>query len=332
MTTAYIISFVLGLLGNGIGIFIVCRRSRRRFCSTNVLIGNMVLADLLVTLFAMPLAVEYLYIQNKWFGGLVGEMACKLINFPNFVTISASVLTILTISIERYCAVFYHLRNSFLRKSKYLTAIIWCTSIVLACPYLFSFTLAQDADGQYFCVVEWGDIKQTYASQRIYYSFVFVFLYAIPLALMTVLYTRVAIKLWKKSSTQSDSFMIRKSATKAKRKVVKLLLGLVVLFALCSAPAHIMHYYMFYELKAWLEMPLAIKLLSFWIYNTNSAINPIVYIVLNERFRREFFRLAHSHLCERRPIHLSTSKTRRIRMKPTVTTRVWLQVKKKERH
>lgn len=332
MTSAYMMSFMFGLLGNSVGLFIVLRRSRRSFCSTNVLIGNMALADLLVTLFAMPLAVAYLYVQNKWFGGLAGEIACKLVHFPNFVTISASVLTILTISIERYCAVFYHFRNSFLRKSKYLTAVIWSLSILLAGPYLFTYTLDQDSSSQYFCVVEWGDLKQTYKSQRVYYTFVFIFLYAIPLVVMCLLYTLIARKLWKKIITRDGSIVSRKSATKAKRKVVKLLLALVVLFAVCSAPAHIMHYYMFYDLMAWKQTPLAIKLLSFWLYNSSSAINPIVYILLSESFRREFFRLVQGDWCyrPRSIVRFSTSKSKRAKV--TMTTRVWLQNKKRDRN
>jgi len=291
----------------------------------------MALADLLVTLFAMPLAVAYLFVQNKWFGGLAGEMACKLIQFPTILTISASALTILTISIERYFAVFYCFKHSLLRKSKYLTGVVWTLSIILASPFLFSYTI-EEKNGQYFCVVKWGDLQHTYKAQRVYYTLAFIFLYAIPLLIMSVLYTLIGRKLWKKIVTKDGTIVVRKTATKTKRKVVKLLLALVVLFAVCSAPAHIMHYYMFYDHEGWKEMPLAVKLLSFWVYNSNSAINPIVYMLLSERFRREFFRLLHGNWCERpRGIVLfSTSKTRRA--KATVTTRICLQNKKKERH
>ncbi|XP_031568819.1 QRFP-like peptide receptor [Actinia tenebrosa] len=333
MTSAYTIAFILGLLGNGLGLFIVIKRSRKSFCSTNVLIGNMALADLLVTVFAMPQSVGFLYIQNKWFGGIAGNMACKLAHFPYVVTIAASILTILCISIERYCAVFYLLRNSIFRRSKFLTALIWGFSLALASPYLFSYTVTQDTNGQHYCVVEWGDIETTYQSQRIYYLFIFIFLYALPLIFISVLYTLIARKLWRKTTPRDGTIATRKSAVTQKRKVIRLLIVLVIVFAACAAPAHIMHYYMFYDQANWMVIPIEIKLISFWISQSNSTINPAIYILLNESFRREFFRLTQSAMClQNSAFRVSSTKTtkRTWKMKRTMSTRYWMPGKKRE--
>lgn len=325
-------AFILGLLGNGLGLFIVIRRSRKSFCSTNVLIGNMALADLLVTVFAMPQAVGFLYIQNKWFGGIAGIMACKLAHFPYVVTIAASILTILTISIERYCAVFYLLRNSILRRPKFLTGLIWSISLAVASPYLFSYTVVQDKNGQSYCVVEWGDVKTTYQSQRIYYLFIFIFLYALPLVFISVVYTLIARKLWRKTAPRDGSIVIRKSAQTQKRKVIRLLIVLVIVFAVCAAPAHIMHYYMFYDLSKWLTIPIEVKLISFWICHSNSTINPAIYILLSESFRRELIRLTQSAMClQNQSFGSSSTKTRRTwKMKRTLSTRYWMPGKKRD--
>jgi hypothetical protein len=325
-------AFVLGMLGNGLGLYIVIRRSRKNVCSTNVLIGNMALADLLVTVFAMPQAVGYLYIQNKWFGGIAGIMACKLAHFPYVVSIAASILTIVTISIERYCAVFYHLRNSFLRRPKFLTGLIWSVSLALACPCLFSYTVIQGPGGQHYCVVEWGDVKETYQSQRIYYLLIFIFLYAVPLVFISAIYTLIARKLWRKTAPRDGSIVTRKSALTQKRKVIRLLIALVIVFAVCAAPAHIMHYYMFYDVVTWYAIPIEVKLLSFWICHCNSTINPAIYIMLSETFRREFLRVTQGAMCIRRStVRFSSTKTTRTwKMKHRLSTRYWMPGKKRD--
>ncbi|XP_032220743.1 galanin receptor 2a isoform X2 [Nematostella vectensis] len=325
MTTAYALSFVVGLLGNGLGLFIIFKRSSKGNASTNVLIGNMALADLLVTLFAMPHSVGFLYYQNKWIGGIIGEIGCKLAQFPFVVSIAASILTLLAISVERFWAIYYPLRARKLRKPKVLSSVIWLLAISVFCPYLFSYTVKRTASGQYYCVVEWGDIEETYRTQRLYYLMIFVFLYALPLLVITLLYTLIGVKLWYRKQPGQENARSRRTAIVAKRRILRLLIVLVLVFTVCWLPAHLMHYYMYYDLKAWFNIPVAVKLLSFWICHSNSAINPGIYILLSENFRREFLKTTLGLVCSKAPSlpRTSSSKSRKTGRKATLSSRLF---------
>ena len=253
-----------------------------------MLIGNMALADLLTTMFAMTYSMVYLYVQNQWFGGVAGEITCKLILFPFTVSIAASVITILVISVGRFLAVFYPLRGKIMRKPKLMTTVIWGVSVLTACPTVYPYQVVQPPPGgQFYCVVLWpGGIEATDKIQQIYYLLLFILLYSIPLALTSMIYLAIGWRLWKRQIPGYDLDANRRAASKTKKKVVKMLIIIVIIFAICWAPAHAMHYFM-YE-PEFPSIPIWVKVFSFWLAHANSAINPFLYIVLNDSFRKEF--------------------------------------------
>ena len=66
----------------------------------------MAVADIIDALFAVPQTVVYMYIQNTWFPGLLGEITCKLITFGAVISIAASVATLMIMAIDRYAQRF----------------------------------------------------------------------------------------------------------------------------------------------------------------------------------------------------------------------------------
>ena len=287
-TSVYAITILAGLLGNGIGLYIVLRKTGTKSVA-NMLIGNMALADLLTCLFAMPHAVVFLYVQNQWFGGIMGLITCKLNQFPFMLSIIASVLTIFVISVGRYFAVFHPLKGKFLRKPRLMTFFIWGVSVLITCPTVYPYQLYQRVSGgPFYCVVEWpGSLApQTNEIQQIYYLLIFVVLYCVPLATTSIIYFAIGWRLWKRRVPGYELDANKEAAAKTKNKVIKMLVVIVVIFAICWAPVHIMHYYM--SEPEWFTIPMWIKLLSFWVAHLNSAINPYIYIVFNDSFRKEF--------------------------------------------
>lgn len=275
------------VLGNGLGLYIILRKTGAKSVA-NMLIGNMALADLITTVFAMTYSVAFFYTQERWFGGVFGEITCKLSQFPLAVSIAASILTILVISVGRYLAVFYPLKGKFLRKSKLMTAVIWSVSVVIACPTLYPFQVVQDTpEGPFYCTVEWpGGREETNRIQQIYNLLLFILLYCVPLAVSAVIYFAIGWRLWKRQVPGYSLDANKKAAAKTKRKVIKMLIVIIVIFAICWAPMHVMHYYM--SEPEWETIPIWVKVLCLWIAHANSAINPYVYIVLNDSFRKEF--------------------------------------------
>ena len=75
---------------------------------------------------------------------------------------------------------------------------------------------------------------------------------------------------------------------RSKRKVVKVLVMIVAVFALCWLPAHLMHFYVAFHSDFYLRMPSFLFPFLMWISHTNSAIDPCLYILLSQNFREEF--------------------------------------------
>ena len=67
VTSAYAVIFFVALFGNSVGLYVVLKK----FSSTsvtNLFIGNMAVADLLLTTTIMPLSVAFLYRGRLWIG------------------------------------------------------------------------------------------------------------------------------------------------------------------------------------------------------------------------------------------------------------------------
>lgn len=298
MTIVYTITFIIGFVGNTIGMYVVYKRT----CIanvTNIFIANMSLADLLVTLFAIPTSVAQLHIQHRWFGGAFGIFTCKVANFSLYMSLAASVFTIVLISFERYLAIFYPLRGDDVRRPKLISGIIWLCSLAFASPFLVMFNIEQDPyDQMYYCITEWSpDPTKTFEVLKVYFTLCFVVMYIIPVLFLAGLYFRIAFKLCVQTSPNSTPDNHSKRVRNSRRKVVRMLVGIVMLFTICWLPAHVIHYLIVNE-KDLVKQIQDVVVVSFWLCQANSSLNPCLYIVLNDRFRHDFGRVV-IQICRR---------------------------------
>ena len=299
MTTAYAVIFVIALLGNNFGLFVVLKKSSRSTLrstsATNLFIANMTVADLLLTVTVMPYSVAYLYRGVTWIGGMLGTITCKALFYLIPVSIAATVLTVMLISFDRFYAVFYPLKQKIFRKPKILTATIWILSSVLMLPNAllrqiqFNPTLNVHECVQ---VWPWDDpndptFRETYRVFKIFYTIVFVILYALPLSITGIIYFLICRKLWSRKIPGNATDNNRAAAEKTKRKVVRLLVVIVVVFALCWFPVHVVHFLRCFLPYSPRKLPLEVELFFVWLGHANSAINPCLYILMSENFQRE---------------------------------------------
>ena len=297
MTTAYAVIFIIALFGNTFGLFVVLKKSSRSTSVTNLFIANMAVADLLLTCTIMPFQVGYYYRGLTWIGGMLGTITCKALFYLIPVSIAATVLTMMLISFDRFYAIFYPLREKIFRKPKILSGTIWILSFVLMLPYPMMFQLKFNAvrkEIECLQVWPWEDpndntFAETYRVLKTFHITVFVLLYALPLSITIIIYFLICRKLWLRKIPGNVTDSNRAAAEKSKRKVVRLLVVIVVIFALCWFPNYVNHYFWFVrpDLYAKGTLPLEVEFFNIWIAHANSAINPCVYILLNAKFRKE---------------------------------------------
>eukprot|EP00057_Strongylocentrotus_purpuratus_P017481 XP_011671955.1 PREDICTED: G-protein coupled receptor 15-like [Strongylocentrotus purpuratus] len=92
---------IIGILGNLLVMLVIFWRGRRR-CATDILIGALAAAEFLTSIFFIP---HRRVIQLP--DTIAGELYCRIINTSVLIriSISASIFTLTTISIERLMAV-----------------------------------------------------------------------------------------------------------------------------------------------------------------------------------------------------------------------------------
>ena len=132
---------------------------------------------------------------------IYGELFCKVTPFLQSTAVAVSVLSMLSISINRYFAIHIPLRAKILfsktRVHLMLTSI-WALSIAASCPLLVVKTVTSyGIPGVYLarvCNEEWGR-----EHVKLVYNFVIFFLlFVCPLVMMSALYTKISLALWSK--------------------------------------------------------------------------------------------------------------------------------------
>ncbi|XP_070540741.1 QRFP-like peptide receptor [Ptychodera flava] len=193
-TSFYVLIFLLGIVGNILVLFVVCCNKDMR-SSTNYFLVNLSVADLLVLLVCMPVALLETYVIKPW---LLGEAMCKLVPFLEYSTAQASVLTLVFISMERYVAICHPLKAQYTitpGRSIKICVLIWLIACGASIPYLFMAKHSpydMDINGE--LLYECGTfINSTLA--EVYIVSCFFLFFALPLVLLGGLYLKVALAL-----------------------------------------------------------------------------------------------------------------------------------------
>lgn len=285
MTVAYSIIFPAALLGNIIVIYLVYKLPSMRHL-TNMLLVNMCVANLLVTLFAMPYSVLYVFLQYHWLSGSLGNVTCKLTHFSYALSIAASIIALLLISLDRFYAVLYALRRRplLLRSTKWASLGIWISSCVFMSPYLFQFRVVAVKTAP-LCIISWEPLDNEIASQA-YFFIVFFLLYSLPLTGIALAYTLIGKRLWHRKIPGQHTLSNARVLEQSKRKVVRMLIIVVVVFAICWIPAHLMHFLSYFQRETYFSLHPLVLLMSFWSCHANSAISPWLFLIMHYNFRQ----------------------------------------------
>lgn len=288
-------AFVISLVGNCVVIHIVRTRKHMRG-TTNILISNMSTADIMIT-FVYPYLIKYYFIGGQWFGGIMGTITCKLIHSMQMISIFCSVYTLLVISVDRFVAVMMPMKKLFTTTvTKWCVVGVWLGSIIFSIPLVIAAKIVEH-NGMFECTEVWKDVGLSSSDHIITFtSLTFVF----PLIFISVAYGISGYKLWGSRPPGQQNSITRKnnrSIIESRRNATKMLITVVIVFALCWLPFHVREMIRSEAPEISKKSPLFLDLVLPWFGFINSCINPLIYIVFSKTFRREFQRT----LCFWRP-------------------------------
>ena len=312
----YTIVVLISLAGN-ISILAVIYFDKSKRKSTNLFIFNLALCDMAILISCA--FVQFMTSFNKYW--MFGELFCKLNSFFQMVSILASVLTLLTIAVDRYIGILHPLKSKMYAQNKYYylaIGLIWLTSISISIPtYIYRkykeihwldfveqicddsgwpFHLKMNKDG---CAIR---VESQF--KRIYYTFIITILFFIPFMIMIYLYSIMIHKLWRNREevdqmVQSNNN--RETLVKNQKKSILMLILILVTFFICWSPLELMILYIEYAEK----VHKISKIFKFQIIIFNFKIFKVSNLVANSSMVFIFYGLhKHGH----KSVHLCLSK------------------------
>ncbi|KAJ8305939.1 hypothetical protein KUTeg_016484 [Tegillarca granosa] len=191
----YVPVFLLGFLGNA-SVIILIFGNRHLRNTTNMFLCNMAVADLLVSLICVPMAVgQALY--RVW---IYGEFMCKITTYLQGVTVAASIFTITVLSVDRYLAIKHPIifrRISRTGVALKFIILIWIVSMGIMAPLIFmrqvDTVMIIPEEPIYLCTEIWPE----HFHRQIFDVFLFVIVYIVPGFIICLSYGCIGKELWK---------------------------------------------------------------------------------------------------------------------------------------
>ena len=271
----YAFIVVVGLIGNSL-ILTVVKKKRYMHTTTNFLLANLALADLLTLLWCIP-GIALQYVTHP--GGVLGDILCKFITMNHLAGISLLVagLTLTLVSVERYNALVNPL-NVRLRLTKenvrYPIAIMWIFGFIFVLPL---FVVEHWNETRQSCVLHWKKPSST-----IYWSLL-VMLVTIAFFVVCFCYFNIVRGLYftKKICSEPSGQPSQVEEIQAKRKIVKLSITITVIFMACFFP---------YVVATVLDVSITSELyrVVFFLVYCNCCVNPICYALQSSNYRTAF--------------------------------------------
>ena len=283
-TIMYVLTFLVSLLGNTLLIYIVWKKPDVRSLTSFMLV-NMAVADLLVTLIIIPYTIANFYTAGVWpMNGVLGEITCRAVLFVAFFTISTSILCLTFMAVDRFYAVVYPFqRLLWFRKPKVLTPLVWILPMAFMCIVPVFIDLYQE-NSMYVCGPDFSILGDRSKANRGIYIYFFIINYLFPVSIISILYTITARKLCFHVAPGDGFVQNRHQQELTKKKVVRMLIIVFTVFAICWLPGQIFQLYLAITEK---NVPMVSEV-CYWFGYNNSAINPWLYIGMNSKMYSAF--------------------------------------------
>ncbi|CAN9510577.1 unnamed protein product [Ophioblennius macclurei] len=290
LTVMYSLSFILGFIGNLMSLRVLTSRRSRRLAgvsATRSLLVNLAVCDLAVVCVCMPITLGS-QIYTAW---VYGDLLCRAVPFTQAISVSASVLTLTVISVNRYYSVRSPLqaRSMFTHRRILATvAVVWVVSSMMCAP-IAVVNRRREISFETFTILVCHEEWPQHRLKQGYNVLLFVMLYCLPVTFNLTIGFLTGRRLWGgRKSTFADldprSQALHSSRLKTRQKIAKMVVCLVLLFAVSWLPLYLADLWIDCEQRpsSWL---LQTRPFAQWLGLTNSSLNPICYCFIGDLYR-----------------------------------------------
>ena len=286
------ITCVLNVMGN-VMVCVVVKRNRKLRSFKNYYYGlflvNLSIADLAVAVFCVP-SVMFYYEAGKFpFGFFGSQAACKLVPTIPLLCTGASILSLTAVTLQRYMGIVYPLKARLtLNKVKIILVLVWFLALIEVLPSAIVLdVIRQPQDNEYSCYEYWPQESGSLSGKG-YTMFLFLVQYFIPVTLTGIAYAQMGLILCRQNKEMEGKRVPDTKAKTRHRKFIKLLVVLILSFALFYLPNHVLFFW--YDYGSGTKHP---KFTIFMKYSHlfmwfNSCLNPYLYGALDVTFKNGY--------------------------------------------
>ncbi|CAI5454299.1 unnamed protein product [Caenorhabditis angaria] len=279
----YVSVFIVAVSGNFLVVYVVMTNKKMQTV-TNIFITNLAVSDILVNFTSLWLTPMYLYIGHWVFGGGL----CHGLPLFQGTSIFISTWTLTSIAIDRYIVIVHNSSNinindrMSMKTCLVIIVLIWTVSLLLVIPYAVNMKLNFISAPCNFmvCGEEWSSQSFRKTFGVIVMSLQFIF----PFILIGISYSCIWFFLYKRQRMTE-----RKNETARKKRLLRMLIIMVVIFAVCWFPFNLLNILRDLKWDSFIKQYFnSLFLIAHLISMTATCWNPILYAWMNESFREEF--------------------------------------------
>ena len=274
----------ISLLGN-IPILIAILFSSKRRNSSNLSTLNLVVSDLLITIFCIPFVTLDLYVfGHNW---IFGPIMCRLVPFVQNTAVLASLMNLLTITFEKFLAVRFPF-NIRLRKKLvcHFMPVAWIIAIADSSFYVRYKKLKEFGDN-FYCMDDLPSEtlrNTTIAKQATFF---------VPLILITIFHSITIYTLVKRKRSfhlqlqrsERDSFRKVLSKHKRQRKAVKIILLNSIAIIICWTPIYVFMFLVTFVFSREVS-PTSVNIgytVCVWLLFSHCSVSPLIYFFMTQK-------------------------------------------------
>ncbi|KAL3980938.1 KRAB domain-containing zinc finger protein [Sarotherodon galilaeus] len=284
----YSLAFVLGVLGNGVVIWVTGFKMKK---TVNIVwYLNLAVADFIFTAF-LPLSVTYTALDFHW---PFGNFMCKLNTTISFLNMFASVYILVVISVDRCVSVVWPVwaqNHRNVRRASYVSLCVWVVALILSAPYFIfrdigpsyhnkdiincfdNFALSDDYETPSVKMLQQFRLQAMIITR-------FLLGFVVPFTVIVLCYAVIIHRLRRNRTVANQS-----------SRPFKIIAAIIITFFLCWAPFHIM---CLIEMASYMPeysseilddiisigIPIATSLAFL-----NSCLNPLLYVFMGQDFK-----------------------------------------------
>ncbi|XP_027810309.2 melatonin-related receptor [Marmota flaviventris] len=281
MFCAMVITIVVDLIGNSMVILAVTKNKKLRN-SGNIFVVSLSVADMLVAIYPYPLMLHAMSIG----GWDLSQLQCQMVGFITGLSVVGSIFNIVAIAINRYCYICHSLqyeRIFSVRNTCIYLVVTWIMTILAVLPNMYIGTIEYDPR-TYTCIFN-------YLSNPVFAVTIVCIHFVLPLLIVGFCYIRI----WTKVLAARDPAGQNPDNQLAEVRNFLTMFVIFLLFAVCWCPINVLTVLVAVSPKEMAgKIPNWLYLAAYFIAYFNSCLNAVIYGLLNENFRREYWTIFHA--------------------------------------